>query len=44
MNNGEIEVVAAGIILNEAKDKILLIKRSDSMWGDVWSIPGGHRL
>ena len=35
-------MIVAGVILNEAKNKILLIKRADSMWGNVWSIPGGH--
>jgi len=42
MSKGEFRLIVAGIILNEAKNKILLIKRTDSMWGDAWSIPGGH--
>ena len=42
MKKGKISIIAAGIIFNESRDKILLIKRTDSMWGDVWSIPGGH--
>ena len=37
-----VEVIAAAIILNNNKDKILLIKRKDKLWGDSWSIPGGH--
>jgi mutator protein MutT len=37
-----INLITAGIILNEQEDKILLIKRTDGMWGDAWSIPGGH--
>ena len=42
MTEGKICLIAAGIVLNEQKNKILLIKRADLMWGDVWSIPGGH--
>ena len=37
-----VEVIAAAIILNNNKDKILLIKRKDKLGGDSWSIPGGH--
>mgnify|MGYP001595037963 FL=1 len=35
-------IIAARIIFNKNEDKILLIQRTDSMWGDYWSIPGGH--
>jgi len=42
MTEGKISLIAAGIVLNEGNNKVLLIKRSDSMWGDAWSIPGGH--
>ena len=40
--NKNIEVIAAGIIINENKDKVLLIQRKDKLWGLTWSIPGGH--
>ena len=40
--NKQIKAITAGIILNPQKEKILLIRRADSMWGDAWSIPGGH--
>ena len=39
---GKISIISAGLILDEAKKEVLLIKRTDSMWGDAWSIPGGH--
>ncbi|MFH1589912.1 MAG: NUDIX hydrolase [archaeon] len=38
----KIHLVAAGLILNKDKTKVLLIKRSDKFWGDKWSFPGGH--
>ena len=40
--NKNIEVIAAGIIINENKDKVLLIQRKDKLWGLTGSIPGGH--
>ena len=38
----QVKAITAGIILNPQKEKILLVRRADSMWGDAWSIPGGH--
>ncbi len=38
----KVEVIAAGVILNENMDKVLLIQRKDKLWGSTWSIPGGH--
>src|SRR3989344_7234850 len=38
----KIKIITAGVVLNKEKNKILLIKRSDQMWKDNWSIPGGH--
>lgn len=40
--NKQVKAITAGIVLNPQKEKILLIRRADSMWGDAWSIPGGH--
>ncbi len=37
-----VDLITAGIIFNEKKNKILLIRRSDGMWGKSWSIPGGY--
>lgn len=42
MSKKEVKLIVGGIILSEARNKILLIRRADSMWGDAWSIPGGH--
>jgi 8-oxo-dGTP diphosphatase len=42
MSIGVVKIVAAGIIVNASKTKVLLIRRRDSMWGNAWSIPGGH--
>ncbi len=42
MKDGELHIVAAGIVLDEGKREVLLIKRADSMWDDLWSMPGGH--
>ena len=39
---GKISIISAGLIIDEAKKEVLLIRRTDSMWGDAWSIPGGH--
>jgi len=42
MNNPKVALITAGIIFNKERTKILLIKRSDEMWDDAWSIPGGY--